>query len=692
MTEIKEESKCLASLAVFRELYNNEKDIYGIICEFLKEIITSQAKYQFSLTEITTLLNETYDFKIPEAVVSTSLNRFKTALTKSSGVFTVADQSTFNISGKLTDKHNEIKNNNETIIFNLFKFVEDEKKRALTEDEKTRITHAFCSFIIDENTSQEYSDYISAFIVKEKQNRDFNKQLNTVKEGVVLYTGLKYNSSLNELGSWNTELTIFLEMEILFHFAGYNGQLFQILFNDLFSLIKEINQASLKKNNKRLIHFRYFSDVKNDIEGFFKKAEYIVQGKDKANPSKTAMTTIIDGCKTPADIIAKKASFYDLLKQNLILEDDCTNYYSSHNHKYNLEDQDLLKELSGKIGVDDLSGYLKYLNFINIQRKGNNDTTFERIGFVLLSGTANTLRLAWDESIKPNGNIPLASNLSFLTNKFWFKLNKGFGKGEHPKSFDILTKAQIVLSNQLNDTVADKFDELNVKLKNGNLTQEDAISTIAKLRSEAKRPEDINEENVQNILSSIEESSIEIHLKEQELFKQKAKEQETENLKLKETVDKSLEKEKQLKKEIKKKEEENSQKEIELNRYREAERAIRLSKYQNDKWVLFIKNKNLDRFYFIKIIVLTFLPILVGIVLKSTKPLNELIESIGNYQWFVWGGLALITLIEIVGRSYTFNKEKIKSGWLWLTMNEDEKQRLKTKLFDEYKKDFNNEN
>ncbi|MDO5106261.1 hypothetical protein [Capnocytophaga sp.] len=99
MREIKEESKCLASLAVFRELYNNDKDVYSVICEFLREIISSHGKYQFTLTEITALLNDTYDFKIPEAIVNTSLSRFKTTLKKESGLFTVVDQKTFNIAG-----------------------------------------------------------------------------------------------------------------------------------------------------------------------------------------------------------------------------------------------------------------------------------------------------------------------------------------------------------------------------------------------------------------------------------------------------------------------------------------------------------------------------------------------------------------------------------------------------------------
>lgn len=690
MAEIKEESKCLASLAVFRELYNNNRDIYSIICEFLKEIITSQAKHQFTLTEITALLNETYDFKIPEAVVSSSLSRFKTALIKASGLYTVADQKTFNITGKLTDKHNEIKDSNETILFNLFKFIELEKKTSLTEEEKTTITHSFVSFIIDENTSQEFSGFISAYIVKEKQNANFTKELNTIKEGVVLYTGLKYNSSLNELGPWNTELTIFLETEILFHFAGYNGQLYQILFNDLLSLIKEINLGSLRKNGKRLIHLKYFSDVQNDIEGFFKKAEYIVQGQDKANPSKTAMTTIIDGCKTPADVIAKKSNFYELLKQNFIQEDEYTNYYAEQNYKYNLEDQDLENELSKKIGVENLQSSLKFLNFINIHRKGKNNNSFERMGHVLLSGNSNTLRLAWHESIKPNGNIPLASNLSFLTNKFWFKLNKGFGKSEHPKSFDIVTKAQIVLSTHLNDSVSHKFEELQSELKSGKLTQEQVVSTIAKLRSEAKKPEDINEENIENILSSIEESSIEAHLKEQELLKQKAKEQEVENIQLKASIDESAAKEEILKEEIKRKEEENNQKEIELKKYRETENEKRLKEFQQRKWEIFLATKQQERNFCIRINLFTFLPIIIAVLLRAT--LDEKLKELGNHQWWIWGLLAIVTLAELYARAYIINKDKVRSGWGWLTSSRNEKLKIQKQKFNEYKIEFDNKN
>lgn len=582
MKNCNEESKCLASLAVFRELYNSKKDIYGIISEFLKEIIFTNGKHQFTLNEITQILNDTYDFKIPEAVVSSSLSRFKESLEKSYGLYTIINQSAFTVTGKLTSTHAAIQYSNGLIIENLFKFITEEKKVKLTDEEKEKIVNSFCSFIIDETTTQEYSEYVSAFIVKGKQEISFTTQLNTIREGVVLYTGLKYNSSLNDLGSWNTELTIFIETEILFHFAGYNGQLFQTLFDDFFTLIKEINLKSQKKSGKRLIHLKYFPEIKDEIERFFKKAEYIISGNDKANPSKTAMTSIIDGCKSPAEIIEKKTRFYELLKTNSILEDDYSNYYSEQNHKFNLEDLGLLNILSEKTGIDDVSTYLKYLNYINIHRKGISDRGFENVGYVLLSGTSNTLHLAWDESLKPNGNVPLASNLSFLTNKFWFRLNKGFGKGEYPKSFDIVTKAQIVLSSQLNDSVADKFDELQIKFKNGKLTEEQAVASIAELRRQAKKPEDINEYDVVDILKSIEESSIEQHLKEQELFKNKAQKQEEENVKLKVALDKKQQeiqdKEKAYQDALKLKEKENLEKEAELEKYREGERKSAISR------------------------------------------------------------------------------------------------------------------
>lgn len=531
-----ENSKCLASLAVFRELYDNQRDVYGVISEFLKEIISSKNKYQFSLTEITQLLNDNYDFKIPEAVVKTSLSRLD-FLSKSNGIYSINKPVEQIRDNKFQEKENRIYNNNNNIVNHLFAYIEEQKKVLLTEKEKETITRSLCSFMLDESTTQEYSEYIGAFIVKCKSEEGLLAQLDTIKEGVVLYTGLKYNSNLNDLGSWDTQITIFIETEILFHFAGYNGDLYKILFNDFFAFVKEINTISLKKDGKKIIYLKYFSEVKDEIERFFRKAEYIINGDDILNPSKTAMSSIVNGCSTPSDIIEKKTLFYDLLKTNGITEDVYTEYYSAKNHIFNIEDQSLIDSIkSSGISDSDIKENLKFLNYINIHRRGISNKNFENIGYILLSGNALTIQLAWHDLIKPNGNVPLATTLSFLTNKFWFRLGKGFGRDNYPKTFDIITKAQIILSTQVNDSIAEKYDLLQQKLKNGEFNENQALSSIVELRRMAKKPEDIIDDDLTDILDTINENNIERYIKEQELFKIETQKQKEENESLKNII------------------------------------------------------------------------------------------------------------------------------------------------------------
>ena len=533
-----ENSKCLASLAVFRELYDNQKDVYGVISEFLKEIISSENKYQFGLTEITLLLNESYDFKIPEAVVKTSLSRLP-FLSKSNGLYSVNKPIDQIRNKEFQEKQNKIYNSNNNVVNRLFIYIESQKKVTLSEAEKEIIVKSLCSFMLDESTVQEYSEYIGAFIVQCKSEDTLLAQLDTIKEGVVLYTGLKYNSNLNDLGTWNTQITIFIETEILFHFAGYNGELFKILFNDYFTFVKEINSQIINKNGKKKIHLKYFSEVKNEIERFFKKAEFIINGEDTLNPSKTAMASIVNGCKTPSDIIEKKALFYDLLKTNGITEDTYTEYYSAKNHKFNIEDQSIIESLQSSIVTDyDIRENLKFLNYVNILRQGASDRNFENIGYILLSGNATTIQLAWHDLIKPNGNVPLATTLTFLTNKLWFKLGKGFGKNNYPKTFDIITKAQIVLSTQVNDSISYKYDSLQEKLKKGELNEKQALATIVELRRESKKPEDIKADDLSDILDTISENNIEKYVQEQELFKIQTQKQKEENENLKKELSK----------------------------------------------------------------------------------------------------------------------------------------------------------
>ena len=87
-------NKLLASYALFKGLFDNGKDIYGVIAEYLKKTISDKGLYNFTLDEITRILNIEFEFNIPNAVVKTSLNRIDN-LTKIGATYTVNNPNDF---------------------------------------------------------------------------------------------------------------------------------------------------------------------------------------------------------------------------------------------------------------------------------------------------------------------------------------------------------------------------------------------------------------------------------------------------------------------------------------------------------------------------------------------------------------------------------------------------------------------
>jgi hypothetical protein len=78
-----------------------------------------------------------------------------------------------------------------------------------------------------------------------------------------------------------------------------------------------------------------------------------------------------------------------------------------------------------------------------------------------------------------------------------------------------------------------------------------------------------------------------------------------------------------------------------------------------------IPNFNKNTLYFAFVLLITICPVLVGFILKANDHLITSIENLGINQWYVWGALTIIFFIEIFGRSYIFNKEKVRLGWEW---------------------------
>ena len=515
----------IASLALFRNLYNEgNNDIMTILCEFAKNVIYNKQLTTFSPTQIKMELKNEYDFSIPEYVVESVIKKF---CQKENSLYHPKED--FVSKGVNNEEIEKIEKSHEVIVSKLYSYVEDRISKKLSDIEKETLFQSFCSFLIDDS-NDEYTEYISSFVIQTQVDENLSRLLRTIKEGVVLYTGIQYNDNVSEIGSWKDDFTIFVEQEILFHLAGYNGVLYEQLFLDFFELIKEINRKALKQ----IVRIKYFDTVKNEIDKFFNIAERIVEGKDTLDCSNIAMTTIVQGCEHKTDVIAKKTEFYKLLKDNLIHEEESSKFLQE-NLKYNIYYEDNLKRLSADLPGRDIDWSLNLLNSISLIRNGNT-SGFEKSKCILLTGNSTTMAVAFHPLIKQNGVVPLATTLDYITNKLWFKLNKGFGNNNYPKSFEIVTKAQIVLSTQIVGSVSQEFEKIKKEISEKEKPESVIAAELAELKERVKKPEDIQANTIDEIMDTISLADTERYLRERELERIEAKKQKEENDRLKEEM------------------------------------------------------------------------------------------------------------------------------------------------------------
>lgn len=524
--------RLIASIALFGELYDSKKDLQFVIAELLRTSIIHKAKWSFNLTEAGQIFGEVFGFSIPDAVVRSVL---KNRLIKD-GTLVPGNDGTFLYRGDKSNAANavnkefaELIERHERIFQELREYVEKKLSKLLSAEECLDLRDSFNQYLLNSSSTVEYAEFISSFIIVHESNDSFIESLNSVREGTILYEGICYSSDINSLGTWKTPLTVFLETEILFHALGCNGILFEQMFADFHDLVKEINSKSSKTGGR--IDLRYFLETRHEIDGFFFIAERIIEGKAELIPSKTAMTWIVNGCSKPSDVLAKKASFYENLSIMGIHEEAQIDYYK--NPGLNIEDAGVIDSLSHAAverGEDfdeaECSRTLKLFTKINVLRKGISNMGFERAGYILISGKRSTLNLAHSNFVKVDeGDVPFASDAYYITARLWFKMNKGLAaRTKLPKTFDIVARAQVVISSLLNSAVSNSYNELTKKFKAGKLSAAAAEYRLGDLRSHASKPEDIRADEVDAALAFLNDSSLESHLREKAMLIQQAEE------------------------------------------------------------------------------------------------------------------------------------------------------------------------
>jgi len=656
------QNNLLASVALFSELYNSEsfKSIPDILAEFIKGAIILENKYTFNSTELKEMMTRTYGFNIPESVLRTTLlGRMKDSVRLDNKNFFVEKDAGFD-SGNITGNVDTINDDQNHIISGLYAFVEQRLELTLTEQEKNRVFSNFFQILMDNGYSDKYSNLISAYIITNERNVNFTEALNAIKEGLILYQGISYTADINELGSWNTELTLYLSTENLFNCLGYNGELFKEIFDDFYKLVIEINSNPKYRNRPHpLIHLKYFEETKIEIENFFATAETIFKGYRRLDPTREAMPHILKGVHSISDIKRKQIEFFAKLKQKGIVYQSF--HFDMDDKNYNVLDAKIIEELKAKsagrpkaFDEEYCINVLKIFTKINTFRRGKNSFPFENVGHLYLTENGFAKYLAHADTVKfSNYDIPFAKDLDFIISKFWFKLKKGFNnKSELPKSFDVVTKAKLIISSHISSSLSKHYDRLQVEFKDGRLTEEQALELSVNLKEKSDSAEEINYQNIDTSLNFLnDEDVIERFLREKtkkdELFEQTKQEKESLSTELKKYQDR--------------------EKLLELE---EAEKKYEKARkyFAKEQWKTLKKQKNSDARYYLLILLITILPIAAGILLKAIESLNEWMTSLGLCQYIIWGALLIIFIVETQGKAYLFNKEKIKSGWKWLNI------------------------
>jgi len=170
------------------------------------------------------------------------------------------------------------------------------------------------------------------------------------------------------------------------------------------------------------------------------------------------------------------------------------------------------------------------LSHVNVLRKGHSNKSFENIKYVLLTDNFITKKLSRVPDIRKDGDKPLSTDLYYITNRMWNRLGKAFGNSVTPKVFDVVCKAKIILSGQINSSVSSKYEELVQKMDSGEISPDEAIEVVYQLRKEVRNPEELDSQDaVDEALVAITENDIAKYAEERDYQEQQHKKIQAEN-------------------------------------------------------------------------------------------------------------------------------------------------------------------
>jgi len=516
MIRISDKRKCMASLATFRNMCG-KADIYDIVAELARQTIVEKGVSVMRQDEFYKLFKSETGIDVPHSILEASLKRLP---------FITPDRKEVIVNEKLTKTEcesvkdaialQETKNNQ--LLDALKAYVEQKEGRRLSTDEERELVNTLCSHIIDDASHGHFIEHVCSFILENEATPEFMEYLNLLREGTLIFVGYTYTSQDGYFDNIDSTINIYLETEILFHMAGYHGNLHKTLFDEFYTQLSEIN----KKARKPLIKLYYFEETEIEIRNYFDTACRIVERDEVPDPSKQAMLTIIEGCSEAYQVRKRQDAFVQLLKEHQITLDKQSSYNDTGNFALTIEHAKFLE--TEDASEEKILEKLKFLNNINVKRVGRPQKVFRNVGHLLLSGNSLTFRIAYDDEIRQEGCLPLVFNLSNLTNRFWLSLNRGLIPDMRLNNFSMIAKSRVALANKLKLTISRLYDEIEEELASGEMTLEQAKDSLASLRRDSIMPDQINTNDIDRCIAIIKNGELELYVSMQENKKRREEE------------------------------------------------------------------------------------------------------------------------------------------------------------------------
>ena len=486
----------LASYATFKELYSSKqyKDSYQILAEFIRYIIVTQKKRDFTVIGLQDELNHEFGFKAPVSVIMHSLTGISGITILGRGEGYRADLRVVKQNDDFTQITNKAKEQSKKVTDSFDAYVEKTDKKK----EGTRLSEAFMAFLLDEEGSK-YSEIIGQFVLANEGNVEIKNAISSIREGNIIYSGLNY--CIDDVEEINEPLTLFLDTEILFDLMGLNGSLYKSLAKDLISLVDIANK------NGKVITLRYFSEVEKDLENYFFSAKQII--KDGEVVFDDAMKEILSDCDDESDVEIKQAKFFRGLHHEFgVRSDEKKNYNSTEDVEFSFE------EMETGFPMEDKNYYegVLFCSKINKLRKGKQTQNVLKSQYLCVTRTNKVLEVS-KHFVEEGRNQTtgerydgFAIGLSHITNILWSNLNRGFGSIDFPQNLDVVIKARLLLAGLITERINETFDNLKEQKRQNKISEDEANGVIIWLKQKHTKPEDYSSETIKEDLDFREQS------------------------------------------------------------------------------------------------------------------------------------------------------------------------------------------